>query len=181
VRGEQRKTIRCGRCNADNFTAARACGLYAGVLRASVLALKREPHIGRRLLESMIRVLGRLPIADANLIIPVPLHAKRERERGHNQAAVLARALARATGLELDAHVLVRRLHTEKHRAGMDARARRNSIAGAFEVRAPKQIVGRRVLLIDDVFTTGATASECSAVLKSAGAADVFVLTVARA
>ena len=181
VPANQRMSIRCGRCDADDFTAARACGLYDGVLRASVLALKREPHIGRRLLETMVRALRRVPIADVNLIIPVPLHVKRERERGHNQAAVLARAIARDTGLELDAHVLFRRLHTEKHRAGMDARKRRDSVAGAFEVRAPKQIVGRRVLLIDDVFTTGATVSECAAVLKSAGAADVFVLTVARA
>jgi predicted amidophosphoribosyltransferase len=63
----------------------------------------------------------------------------------------------------------------------MDARARRDSVAGAFDVRVPKHICGRRVLLIDDVFTTGATVSECAAVLKSAGAADVFVLTIARA
>jgi predicted amidophosphoribosyltransferase len=63
----------------------------------------------------------------------------------------------------------------------MDARARRESVAGAFDVRAAKQISGRRVLLIDDVFTTGATVSECASVLKAAGAADVFVLTVARA
>jgi ComF family protein len=174
-------SVRCGRCDEGNFTAARACGLYEGALRASVLALKREPHVGRRLLQSMIQVQRRAPLAEADLIIPVPLHAKRERERGHNQAAVLARELARATGLEPDEHVLVRRLHTERHRAGMDPRARRDSVAGAFAVRAPKQIVGRRVLLIDDVFTTGATVSECAAVLKSAGAAEVFVLTIARA
>ncbi len=181
VSTNQRFSVRCGRCDADNFTAARACGLYEGALRASVLALKREPHVSRRLLQTMIRARERAPIADANLIIPVPLHAKRERERGHNQAAVLARELARATALELDEHILVRGMQTERHRAGMDARARRESVAGAFDVRGPKQISGRRVLLIDDVFTTGATVSECAAVLKSAGATDVFVLTVARA
>jgi len=181
VREDRRKMIRCGRCDADSFTAARACGLYEGVLRASVLGLKREPHVGRRLRETMIRAHRRAPIADSDLIIPVPLHAKRETERGHNQAAVLARELARATGLELDELVLVRRAYTERHRAGMDARARRDSVAGAFEVRLPKHICGRRVLLIDDVFTTGATVSECAEVLKSAGAADVFVLTIARA
>jgi len=174
-------SIQCNKCGELEFTAARACGLYEGVLRASVLGLKREPHVGRRLRETMIRAQLRAPIADSDLIIPVPLHAKRETERGHNQAAVLARELARATGLEFDEHVLVRRTHTERHRAGMDARARRDSVAGAFEVRVPKHICGRRVLLIDDVFTTGATVSECAAVLKSAGAADVFVLTIARA
>ncbi len=174
-------SIRCGGCDADKFTAARACGLYDGVLRASVLALKREPHVGRRLLQTMIRAQRRAPLGDADLIVPVPLQAKRERERGHNQAAVLARELARATHLDLDEHVLARRMHTERHRAGMDARARRRSVAGAFKVRASKQICGRRVLLIDDVFTTGATVSECAAVLKSAGAGEVFVLTIARA
>jgi len=181
VREDQRKSIRCGRCDEDSFTAARACGLYEGVLRASVLALKGEPHIGRRLLQAMVRAQQRAPLGDADLIVPVPLHAKRERERGHNQAAVLARELARATHLELDEYVLARRVHTERHRAGMDARARRESVTGAFEVRAPKQISGRRVLLIDDVFTTGATVSECAVVLESAGAAEVFVLTIARA
>ena len=181
VREERRPMIHCGRCDGDSFTAARACGLYEGVLRASVLELKREPHVGRRLQETIIQAQRRMPIADSDLIVPVPLHAKRERERGHNQAVVLARELVRATGLELDEHVLVRRTHTERHRAGMDARARRESVAGAFDVRAPKHIFGRRVLLVDDVFTTGATVSECAAVLKSAGAADVFVLTIARA
>lgn len=181
VREDSRKSIRCGRCDADSFTAARACGLYEGALRAAVLALKRDAHIGKRLRQAMVRARRRAPVADANLIIPVPLHAKRERERGHNQAAVLARELARVTGLELEERALVRRVHTERHRAGMDGRARRRSVAGAFDVRAPKQISGRCILLIDDVFTTGATVSECASVLKSAGAAEVFVLTIARA
>ena len=181
VREDQRKSICCGGCDNDSFAAARACGLYEGALRASILALKREPCVGRRLLQTMFRAQRRAPLGDADLIVPVPLHAKRERERGHNQAAVLARKLARATHLELDEHILGRRLHTERHRAGMDARARRESVAGAFEVRAPKQIPDRRVLLIDDVFTTGATVSECAAVLRAAGAADVYVLTIARA
>src|SRR5262249_28902801 len=127
VREGQRKTIRCGRCDADSFTAARACGLYEGVLRASVLGLKREPYVGRRLVQTMIRAQRRAPLGDADLIVPVPLHGKRERERGHNQAMVLARELARATHLELDEHILTRRMHTERHRAGMDARARRES------------------------------------------------------
>jgi len=175
------RMIRCGRCDAHDFTAARACGLYAGVLRASVLGLKRVPHVGRRLLRALTCAQRRAPISEANLIIPVPLHWKRERDRGHNQAAVLARALARTTGVDIDEHNLVRILHTERHRAGLDARARRDSVRGAFEVRAPKQICGRRVLLIDDVFTTGATVSECASVLTAAGAEDVFVLTIARA
>ena len=178
---EKRQLVRCGRCDADSFTGARACGLYEGALRASILALKREPNVTRRLLETLRRTQQRTPLAEADLIVPVPLHPSREGERGFNQAVVLARELARATKLPIDEYSLVRRVHTERHRAGMDARSRRDSVGGAFEVRRPEPIAGRRVLLIDDVFTTGATVSECAAVLKSAGAADVYVLTIARA
>jgi len=181
VAEEKRQTVRCGQCDADSFTSARACGLYEGAFRASILALKREPHVARRLLETLRQTQQRAPLAEADVVVPVPLHASRERERGFNQATVLACALARATRLSIDEHSLVRSVHTERHRAGMDARSRRDSVAGAFEVRQPKLIAGRRVLLIDDVFTTGATVSECAAVLKSAGAADVYVLTIARA
>lgn len=181
VAEDKRQTVRCGRCDADGFTSARACGLYEGALRASILALKREASIARRLLETLRQTQQRVPLAESDVIVPVPLHASRERERGFNQATVLARALARATKLPIDEHSLVRRFHTERHRAGMDARARRDSVGGAFEVRQSKLVAGRRVLLIDDVFTTGATVSECAAVLKSAGAAEVYVLTIARA
>ncbi|HVS21303.1 MAG TPA: ComF family protein [Pyrinomonadaceae bacterium] len=162
------------------FTAARACGFYEGALRASVLALKREPHVAPRLARLMSVTQRRTPIDRANLIIPVPLHPDRERERGFNQAALLARELARLNNLPVDEHSVVRRIHTERHRAGMDARARRESVADAFAVRHAGVIAGQRVLLIDDVFTTGATVSACAAALKDAGAEEVFVLTVAR-
>lgn len=181
VAEDKRQTVRCGRCDTDSFTAARACGLYEGALRASILALKREPTVAPRLIETLRQTQQRAPLAAANLIVPVPLHASRERERGFNQAVLLARELARATKLPIDEYSLVRRVHTERHRAGMDARARRDSVVGAFEVRDPKLITGRQVLLIDDVYTTGATVSECAAVLKSAGGTDVYVLTIARA
>lgn len=129
----------------------------------------------------MLTAQKRAPLAGANLIIPVPLHPERERERGFNQASMLARELARLSGLPLDEHSVARRGHTERHRAGMDARARRDSVADAFAVRHPKLVAGRRVLLIDDVFTTGATVSACATVLREAGAEEVFVLTLARA
>jgi ComF family protein len=104
----------------------------------------------------------------------------RERERGFNQAAVLGRALARLNDLPFDVWSLARNLHTERHRAGMDARARRESVEGAFKVERPRLVEGERVLLVDDVYTTGATASACALALKEAGALEVFVLTVAR-
>lgn len=181
IRKARREAIRCGQCDDDGFTAARACGFYEGAVRASILALKRQPSVARRLAHLMFDTLQREPIKSANLIIPIPLHPERERARGFNQAALLARELARLSHLPLDEHSVIRRVHTERHRAGMDSRARRESVAGAFAVRHPDSIVGRRVLLIDDVFTTGATVSACAAVLKVAGAEEVFVLTIARA
>jgi ComF family protein len=180
VSEDRRKSIRCGQCDEDSFTAARACGFYEGALRAAVLELKREPHVAARLAHLMLAALQREPTNSANLIIAVPLHTSRQRERGFNQAALLARELARLSHLPLDEHSFVRRVHTERHRAGMDSRARRESVADAFAVRHADAIAGQRVLLIDDVFTTGATVSACAAALKNAGARDVFVLTVAR-
>src|SRR5712692_7988831 len=181
VREDRRKSIRCGQCDEDSFTSARACGFYEGALRASVLELKREPHVAAHLARLMFAALQRQPINSTNLIIPVPLHPRRERERGFNQAAVLARELARLSKLPLDEHSVVRRVHTERHRAGMDARARRESVADAFVVRHADEIAAKRVLLVDDVFTTGATVSACAVALKNVRAEEVFVLTMARA
>jgi competence protein ComFC len=181
VSDDKREAIRCGRCNDDAFTAARACGFYEGALRASILELKRHPHVPRRVSELVYDLQRCAPFDNADLIVPVPLHEKRERERGFNQAVVLARELARVSKLPMDEHSVVRRTHTERHRAGMDAKARRQSVANAFGVRHSDLIAGRRVLLVDDVFTTGATVSTCAATLTDAGADSVFVLTIARA
>ena len=181
VNQANREQVRCGRCVDDAFTAARACGTYEGALRASILELKRRPQIARRVVHLLSEVQKREPLSSTDVIIPVPLHATRERERGFNQALILARELERHSGLLLEEHSLVRRAQTEMHRVGMDAKARRKSVAGAFFVRRADLIAGQRILLIDDVFTTGATVSACAAVLQDAGAEEVFVLTVARA
>lgn len=180
VAEEKRADVYCRRCDALSFAAARACGVYESALRASVLALKLEPHVAPRLARLLFETQQRSPLNRTTRIVPVPLHPERERERGFNQAASLGHALARLTRLPLDVGSLVRTTHTERHRAGMDARARRESVENAFEVRRPRLITGERVLLIDDVYTTGATVSACASALTSAGAQDVFVLTVAR-
>src|SRR5260370_33184924 len=99
VSEEKRTTIRCGECDDKAFTAARACGLYDGALRASVLALKREPHVARRLALLTFAIQQRDPLNHADVIIPVPLHPDRERKRGFNQATQLARELARLSRL----------------------------------------------------------------------------------
>lgn len=177
---EKRREVRCRRCDTEHFTAARACGAYEGALRASVLALKREPHVAMRLAQILFEAKEREPLRSATRIVPVPLHPERLRERGFNQAAMLAEALARLARLPFDEWSLIRITHTAKHRAGMDALARRESVEDAFEVRRPRLVENERILLIDDVYTSGATVSACADVLKRAGAQDVFVLTVAR-
>ncbi len=178
---EKRSGVRCRRCDAEAFAAARACGLYEGALRASVLNLKREPFVRARLARLLARAAAREPLSSATLVVPVPLHAERERERGFNQAALLARATAKHTGLRLDEWSLARVSQSARHRAGMDARARRETVENAFAVRRARLVEGERVLLVDDVFTTGATASACAATLLASGASEVFILTVARA
>ena len=177
---EAREQVRCRRCDHEQYTAARACGAYEGALRASVLALKREPHAPARLARVMFEAQRREPLAQATRVVPVPLSPDRLRERGFNQAAVLAGALARVARLPLDEWSLARTVHTARHRAGMDERARRESVQDAFAVRRPRLIENERVLLVDDVFTTGSTVSACAAALTAAGAEAVFVLTLAR-
>lgn len=173
--------VRCRCCDSQAFTAARAIGLYEGALRESVLLLKRQPHVSRHL-EGLLAIAARRdPINNATRIIPVPLHGKKLKSRGFNQASILAEALSRALGLPLDEVSLVRSVGSEKYRAGLDAKGRHDTVAGAFEVRHPRLVAGENILLVDDVFTTGATVSACAETLTQAGAKTVCVLTIGRA
>jgi ComF family protein len=145
------------------------------------LRLKREPHVGARLAALLALARRRPPLDGSTLVVPVLLHTERQRERGFNQAAQLARALSSRNGLELDEWSLARERPAERHRAGMDPRAQRETVADAFRVTRPRLVAGERVLLVDDVFTTGATVSACARSLREAGATEVLVITVARA
>jgi ComF family protein len=130
--------------------------------------------------EQLLLMLKQYPLSSATRIVAVPLHPEREKSRGFNQAAVIARELSLASSLPLDEVSLLRTSHTSRHRAGMDAKGRRETVADAFRVAYPALIAGERMLLVDDVFTTGATVSACAKSLLEAGAAEVFVLTIAR-
>ena len=180
VADEKRETVRCHRCDDASFTAARACGIYEGALRASVLLLKREPHVCQKLRDELVKTQQRYPLNRATQIIPVPLHPEREKDRGFNQALLIGRELSRAISLPLNVASLTRDKHVKRHRAGMDAKGRRDTVADAFRVTHPALVAGERVLLVDDVFTTGATVSSCASVLLEAGATEVYVLTIAR-
>lgn len=179
INNEQR---RCGQCDDMAFSFARACGVYEGAFRESVLWLKRHPQIPARLRDQLrtafINLNDKLTIES---IIPVPLHASRLAQRGYNQAEILSNELASLTGLRVDVASLVRSRQTERHRAGMGARERSRSLEKAFRVRAPRLIQDRSVLLVDDVMTTGSTAHAIAKTLIDKGARSVSVLTLARA
>ncbi len=122
---------------------------------------------------------ARVLLDGSDVLVPVPLHPRRLRERGYNQAALLARELGRRTGRPHGERVLVRRKDTAPQ-AGLSAAARRRNVAGAFAVRQKGFIAGRVVTLVDDVLTTGATAYACARALREAGAREVRLLSIAR-
>lgn len=172
----------CGACLADPppFSRARAPLAYGGPARQLVLALKhgRRLHLARMMARAMLRVAGDIP-ADA-LIVPVPSHRWRLWRRGFNQAATIARQVARQSGRPLLVDALTRVKPTPSTK-GLTRAARQRNVIGAFRVARPDAIKGRSVILIDDVMTTGATVSACAAQLRRAGARQVEVLTYARA
>ena len=171
----------CHQCDEHFYDRARAVGLYENALLASILHLKHEPFAAHRLQKIFVSAFENSDFPSASKIIPVPLSKKRLIERGFNQAAILAGILADSVKIELDENSLVRQIHTPMHRAGMDTKARELTVKNAFEVKRPNFIEGEKIILIDDVFTSGATASACAKVLKKNGAEAVYVFTVARA
>ena len=116
---------------------------------------------------------------DYDVVIPVPLHRRRLLRRGFNQSALLAAAVTRKLHCRLDVTTLVRVIATPPQTA-QDLESRRRNVHNAFAVRYPERIADLKVLLVDDVFTTGATANACAAELRGAGARTVDVLTIAR-
>lgn len=171
----------CRRCDQDFYDSAKAIGTYEKAFLTSILKLKHTPFVPKTLSDLFFKTFLDSNFQDANLIIPVPLSTKRLAERGFNQAELLADSLASQTNLTPDKISLKRRIHTEKSRRGMDRKSRMESVKNAFDVVSPRLIEGKIILLIDDVFTSGATVSNCAKALKKAGAAKVYVLTVARA
>jgi ComF family protein len=162
------------------ITRATAIGPYDGRLRDVIHALKYDPRptIARHLAARMRDAAAAL-LADADLVVPVPLHPSRERTRGFNQA----RELARHIGLPM-ADVLVRTRKTDTQ-ADLHADRRHANVRGAFVSAAPRSREGgverRIVVLVDDVRTTGATLNACASVLLDSGAAEVRALTAAKA
>jgi ComF family protein len=164
-----------------DWDRARAVAQFGPVMRELIHKFKyNDRHDARRLFGSWLAGAAGELLADADMLVPVPLHRWRLLRRKFNQAAMLAAEVGRLTGLPVDPFA-VRRSKATRPQVGLSEAARRRNLAGAFEVpgRAKARIAGRNVLLIDDVITTGSTVGACARVLKRAGAARVDVLVLA--
>jgi ComF family protein len=172
----------CGQCLATppRYTSARAPLVYGGPARTVLLGLKHgdRQHLATMMARQMLRP-GAEFLAPDVVLVPVPLHRWRLWRRGFNQAALLARAIAAASGAELAVDALERVKQTAPSQ-GMGRAARARNVRGVFRIKDRARVRGRTVVLVDDVLTTGATADACARVLRRAGARAVHVLTFAR-
>jgi ComF family protein len=175
----------CGACVASPpvFARARSALVYDETSRSLILGFKHgdRTHSAAAFGNWLRRAGGEL-LADTDLVVPVPLHRWRLFRRRFNQAALLAHAVARDAGLRCAPDLLVRR-HRTPSQAGLSRSGRQRNVKGAFAVRPSRGslVADARILLVDDVLTTGSTVSECARVLLRTGAARVDVLTLARA
>lgn len=172
----------CGRCltHPPPFLRARACIRYAQPVSELLHRLKYGGDTAVLPgLEHIIRHAGSLEMPQPDLIVPVPLHPQRLKERGLNQSVVLARLFFPDSLRNLRPDVLIRQRNTPAQ-TSLNGPARRKNLRGAFAVVEKARVQGRMVCLVDDVYTTGTTVSECSRTLLRAGAREVVVLTLAR-
>ena len=176
----------CGPCRGGprrrRFRFARAAGPYEGALRESLIHLKFR---GRQRIASTLgrfafeRCLSSGELVRPVAVVPVPLSRSRRRQRGYNQSELLAGVVARLARLPMKRRILIK--HKERPpQAELSAESRWRNAAGAYRARIPSSLRGKPLLLVDDVFTTGATVEACAGVLLRAGAGSVDVLTIAR-
>ena len=179
------QTFRCANCEhrALHFDCAVAAYRSRGLVRKVVHDFKygKQRHLRYPVAKWLIESLGdsRLRGRHFDVIVPVPLHPARERERGFNQAALLAELLAASAAIPL--RPLLERTRYTTTQTAYDRAERMENLHGAFRLRKNRNVRGLRVLLIDDVLTTGSTLSECARVLRKAGAVSVHAATAARA
>lgn len=166
------------------FSYHRSCGKYRGKLKDLILLYKyrRFQILGKDLAHFGYRALGGEEKLwwEVDAIIPIPLHPKREKQRGFNQAQVIAKELARLKGVELMEGRLVK-IRNVPPQTFLEVGEREKNVSGAFSVKKGEEIKSKVLLLVDDVYTTGSTIRECSSVLRDAGAKEVRALTIAQA
>lgn len=180
--------LRCALCRRlePPYVKAAAYGSYEGGLRELIHLLKYDgvrpaARVLGRMLAEAILPLQPLLAEGRVLIVPVPLHARKLRQRRFNQAQLIAEAALRSGSCSrFELKPALRRTRETQSQIGLSRHQRRENLRGAFSVNRPGEVRGRKILLVDDVFTTGTTVSECARVLRRAGAAKVYVATVAR-
>lgn len=176
---------RCGDClqSVFLFDTARSATYHGGMVRQRIHQLKfgGQLHWVRPLADLLVRMVRReAVVSTVDRIIPVPLHRKRLRQRGFNQASLLARMLGRQLSLAVSYDALVRSSWTEPQ-TRLKREERLQNVKDAFHVGEAGKVRDRHLLLVDDVYTTGTTLNECAKTLKAAGAAAVHAVTVSRA
>jgi ComF family protein len=159
-----------------------AAFVYGGAIAEALRRFKFDdrPDLRDALLVGLDPHLPTLALGPGGLVVPVPLHPSRLVDRGYNQAALLARSLAKRLGADSAARALSRPRETGRQ-TDLDRQARAGNVAGAFVVSKPERVAGRRILLVDDVETTGATLGACRAALERCGVLDVRSVVIARA
>lgn len=165
------------------FERARSFGIYDGPLARAILLLKWEriEPLGAWFAQRLAEIAGReAELLTGDVVVPVPLHRDRERQRGYNQAGLVSKPLARKLGLPHQS-VLLMRTRPRPNKQVLSFEERWESVRGAFATRPGSQVDNKRVLLVDDVMTTGATLDACARALLESGAKSVIGLTVARA
>jgi ComF family protein len=171
----------CGACLAEPppLDRIRSAVAYGETARSLVLRLKygRQTALARTMAHYMRRPMGEL--SEGAVLAPVPLHRRRLWERGFNQAGLIASALGRDGGAEVQPMLLRRTRNTPKLK-GMSVSERRRTVQGAFALRDNHDVRGRNIILVDDVYTSGSTASACARLLKRKGAVRVELITWAR-
>ena len=175
----------CHMCRrgAYDFDLARSFGAYTSAMARAILMLKygEVTPLGSWFAKLLAQLVARDPDSfAADAVVPVPLDSGRLRERGYNQAELIARPLARILGAPFRSYLLVR-MHPRPNKLRLTRRERWETVRGAYATHKGAEVDKLRVLLIDDVFTTGATLDACSQALRRAGASRVVGLTVARA
>lgn len=173
----------CPSCEKSrlSFSRARSLAEYTGSMRKIIHCYKfhNKPFLAEPLADLMLKILdiGKI-FGNIDAIIAVPLHRKKRKERGFNQASLIAKRLGKKLRIRVEKSILIR-IKRSQPQMNLPADQREKNVRGIFEVRKAKRISGKRILLIDDVMTTGATVNECARVLKRAGCKDVCVLVLA--
>ena len=179
-------SLLCAECRRDSspFKKVFAATLYEGVMKEAIHLLKYRRKKG--IMERLEKILTTyffnmdLPFSKFDLVVPIPLHRKKLKERGFNQAELLARVIATHFDLKLVKNDL-KRVKATKSQTSLSKKQRLENIKGAFQFRNKDEFREKKILLVDDVYTTGTTVREAAKVLKKAKAREVYIFTLARA